>query len=82
MSGKELQRQLGVTYKTAYRMGQPHILGQHGCMLAGHVEPNESYVGGARKGGKRGREYLREPHVRQSISGRGPAGESGCCVPT
>ena len=56
---KELQRQLGVTYKTAWRMshelrkymgkvdGQPP--------LTGHVEVDETYVGGKRKGGKRGR---------------------------
>src|SRR5437764_12262763 len=59
VSGKELQRQLGVTYKTAYRIGiqirklmqQADVVG----LLGGHVEMNEAYVGGRRSGGKRGR---------------------------
>jgi transposase-like protein len=59
VSGKELQRQLGVTYKTAYRIGiqirklmeSADIQG----LLTGHVEMDEAYVGGRRSGGKRGR---------------------------
>src|SRR5207248_6573823 len=59
VSGKELQRQLGVTYKTAYRIGiqirklmeQAEVVG----LLGGHVEMDEAYVGGRRSGGKRGR---------------------------
>ena len=56
---KELQRQLGVTYKTAWRMG--HELRKYMAKvdgdppLGGHVEIDETYVGGRRKGGKRGR---------------------------
>lgn len=58
VSGKELQRQLGVTYKTAYRIGMQirklmddaDIQG----LLVGHVEMDEAYVGGRRRG-KRGR---------------------------
>jgi len=56
---KELQRQLGVTYKTAWRMG--HELRKHMASvdgdppLGGHVEADETYIGGRRKGGKRGR---------------------------
>src|ERR1044071_504991 len=59
-SGKELQRQLGVTYKTAYRIGiqirklMEQAEGLTG-MLGGHVEMDEAYVGGRRSGGKRGR---------------------------
>jgi transposase len=59
VSGKELQRELGVTYKTAYRIGQ-HIRklmivadDTHG-LLTGRVELDEAYVGG-RRPGKRGR---------------------------
>ena len=58
--GKELQRQLGVTYKTAWRMGK-HIrmlmdqADPAEMLLAGHVEIDETYVGGKRSGGKRGR---------------------------
>ena len=59
VSGKELQRQLGVTYKTAYRIGiQIRKLMEDadlGGLLAGHVEMDEAYVGGRRSGGKRGR---------------------------
>ena len=60
VSGKELQRQLGVTYKTAWRMGdqiRKLMAGTQGFddMLSGHVELDEAYVGGRRTGGKRGR---------------------------
>lgn len=58
VSAKELQRQLGVTYKTAWRMG--HEIREHMAdvdgeePLSGHVEADEAYVGGKREG-KRGR---------------------------
>ncbi|QLC25955.1 IS1595 family transposase [Parasphingopyxis algicola] len=59
VSGKELQRQLGVTYKTAWRMGQQirQLTEQAdvAALLSGHVELDEAYVGGKRSGGKRGR---------------------------
>ena len=60
VSGKELQRQLGVTYKTGYRIGmQIRKLTEEAdhfdAMLAGHVELDEAYVGGRTSGGKRGR---------------------------
>lgn len=59
VSGKELQRQLGVTYKTAWRMGQQirQLMAKADGfeMLRGHVELDEAYVGGVRHGGKRGR---------------------------
>lgn len=58
VSGKELQRVLGVTYKTAWRMGQQirDLMGsvEGFAMLQGHVERDEAYVGGHRPG-KRGR---------------------------
>lgn len=58
VSGKELQRTLGVTYKTAWRMGQQirDLMGNVDgfAMLQGHVELDEAYVGGKRPG-KRGR---------------------------
>jgi transposase len=58
VSGKELQRQLGVTYKTAYRIGiQVRRLMEQadiGGLLTGHVEMDEAYVGGHRPG-RRGR---------------------------
>ncbi|MBZ0325295.1 MAG: IS1595 family transposase, partial [Alphaproteobacteria bacterium] len=59
VSGKELQRTLGVTYKTAWRMGhqiRDLMARADGFeMLRGHVELDEAYIGGRRSGGKRGR---------------------------
>ncbi|MFD0987996.1 IS1595 family transposase [Methyloligella solikamskensis] len=59
VSGKELQRTLGVTYKTAWRIGQQirklMEKAEGFAMLQGHVEADEAYVGGKRSGGKRGR---------------------------
>lgn len=65
VAAKELERQLGVTYKTAWRMA--HAIrklmdddddpdGQ--TKLRGTVEGDETYIGGVRKGGKRGRGAL------------------------
>lgn len=58
VSGKELQRTLGVTYKTAWRMGHQirELMGKADgfAMLQGHVELDEAYIGGHRPG-KRGR---------------------------
>lgn len=59
VSGKELQRALGVTYKTAWRMGQQiRVLMAKAdgfAEMQGHVEIDEAYVGGYRPGGKPGR---------------------------
>jgi transposase-like protein len=59
VSGKELQRTLGVTYKTGWRIGhqiRDLMAKANGFeMLRGHVEADESYVGGRAPGGKRGR---------------------------
>ena len=58
VSAKELQRQLGVTYKCAWRMG--HEIRKYMAKvdgetpLGGAVEADETYVGGKRPG-KRGR---------------------------
>ncbi len=55
VSGKELQRQLGVTYKCAYRMGQQ--IRKHMALvdgekpLFGSIEVDETYVGGYRPRG-------------------------------
>jgi transposase len=51
---KELQRQLGVTYKCAWRMGheiRKHMADVDGNPpLSGDVEVDETYIGGRRKG--------------------------------
>jgi transposase-like protein len=56
VSAKELERQLGVTYKTAWRLAkQIRILfAQANNPLSGVVEADETYMGGKRQG-KRGR---------------------------
>lgn len=58
VSAKELERTLGVTYKTAWRMGQQirQLMDKADgdAILRGHVELDEAYVGGHRPG-KRGR---------------------------
>nr|MDP2190583.1 IS1595 family transposase [Rhodoferax sp.] len=55
VSGKELERQLGVTYKTAYRIGIElrKLMGGKNDIdppKSGHVEVDETYVGGRAKG--------------------------------
>lgn len=61
VSGKELERQLGVTYKTAWRMAKlirEHMMDVDGeAPIGGHgktVEMDETFVGGRFKRGKRG----------------------------
>jgi transposase len=58
VSGKELERTLGVTYKTAWRMGQQIRLLMTKAdgfeKLKGHIEVDEAYVGGYQPG--RGRQ--------------------------
>lgn len=62
VSAKEVERELGVTYKTAWRMCQ--MIRHHMAEIDGedalggtgfHVEVDETVVGGYRRGGKRGR---------------------------
>jgi transposase len=56
---KELQRQLSVNYKTAWRMGheiRKYLAFVDGDVpLSGHIEADETMIGGKRSGGKRGR---------------------------
>ncbi len=56
VAAKELERQLGVTYKTAHRMGHKirELMAGKGNPLAGIVEADETYIGGKRKGFGRG----------------------------
>lgn len=56
ISAKQLERELGVTYKTAWRMFKMirSRLDEGRSAFSGDVEVDETYVGGARKG-KRGR---------------------------
>ena len=51
VASRELQRQLGVTLKTAWRMGYQirKLMEQNGDMLSGVVEADETYYGGVRR---------------------------------
>ena len=59
ISAKQLERELGVTYKTAWRMAhliRNELMAQDDTgTLNGEVEVDETYVGGKRRGGARGR---------------------------
>ena len=59
VSAKELERQLGVTYKTAWRMGHEirKLMAERNKLngpMSGHVEVDETYVGGKAHGKGRG----------------------------
>jgi transposase-like protein len=56
ISAKQIERESGVTYKTAWRMFHQirKLLDEDAGFLSGQVEADETYVGGRRKG-KRGR---------------------------
>lgn len=56
VSAKHLERELGVTYKTAWRMFTQirKMMAQDGQALFGQIEVDETYIGGKRQG-KRGR---------------------------
>jgi transposase-like protein len=57
ISAKQIQREMGVTYKTAWRMFHQirSLLGEDISKLDGDVEVDETYIGGKKKPGKRGR---------------------------
>jgi transposase-like protein len=58
ISAKQLERELGVNYKTAWRMMnliRRELMGDDGEALGGHVEADEIYIGGRRRGTKAGR---------------------------
>src|SRR5437016_3321360 len=58
ISAKQLERELGVTYKTAWRMAnliRGELMADDGEALSGAVEADETYVGGERRGSRRDR---------------------------
>ena len=57
VSAKELERQLTVTYKTAWRIAYQvrKLMEQGGDKLSGIIEADETYIGGKRRGGQGGK---------------------------
>jgi transposase len=58
ISAKQLERELGVTYKTAWRIAKDirrKLMKQDTTPLTGTIEADETYIGGRRHGDKRGR---------------------------
>ena len=73
ISAKQLEREIGVTYKCAWRMFnliRNQLMTQDDETLAGEVEADETYMGGRRKGGRGrpvvGRVVRRNPRDRQT----------------
>lgn len=60
VSAKELERHLGVTYKTAWRIGHQirSLMEQDINPFSGVIEADETYMGGVRKGGHAMREKI------------------------
>lgn len=56
ISAKQLERELGVTYKTAWRMYHQirDLMDENTAPFFGEVEMDETYIGGRRHGDKRG----------------------------
>jgi transposase len=58
ISAKQVERELGVTYKTAWRMCKEirtKLMEQGNEKMGGTIEADETYVGGRRRGTRRGR---------------------------
>lgn len=66
VSAKELERQLGVTYKTAWRMAHQirKLMEQGGASFSGIVEADETFIGGKAKN-------MHAKQRRERITGRG-----------
>lgn len=63
ISAKQLEREIGVTYKTAWRMMKEirKLLEEDPGSFSGTVEVDESYMGGKRRGQGRGRPKAGDP---------------------
>ncbi len=72
ISAKRLQRETGVTYKTAWRMFTQirKLLQENDVTLSGTVEVDETYVGG-RRPGKRSRAAAAETIVGGAVERKG-----------
>ena len=78
ISAKQLERELGVTYKTAWRMFKQirTLMAEDGGMLRGTVEVDETFVGVARATASRGRDraHTMTPRPRCRLSAWSSAG--------
>ena len=69
ISAKQLERELGVTYKTAWRMFtliRNELMGPEGTQPSGHVEMDETYIGGKPRASDEC-DHLTWPHRVHSI---------------
>src|SRR5208282_4040822 len=68
VAAKELERQLGVTYKTAHRMGHKirQLMQSGGSMMTGVIEADETYIGGKASNMHKG---------KRKVSGTGVVGK-------
>ncbi len=75
ISAKQLQRELGVTYKTAWRMFTyiRKLMAEGVSPLCGKVEVDETYIGGKSTGGKRGRGAAKKTVVMGMVERDGKA---------
>jgi transposase-like protein len=71
ISAKQMERELGVTYKTAWRMFKQirSMLSQDDDFLSGTVEMDEAYIGPNAK-------WMHKNDPRRGLRGRGVAGKS------
>src|SRR6266849_8913460 len=74
ISAKQLERETGVTYKTAWRMAKQirSMLNESPGTLMGRVEIDDTYVGGKRSGGKTGRGAPGKTVVLGMVERQGP----------
>lgn len=79
VSAKELQRQLGVTYKCAWRIGHQlrqlmadRAVAQNPGPLSGHVELDETYIGGRVRGRSKDRRLSNKSIVFGAVQRGGP----------
>jgi transposase-like protein len=76
ISAKQIERELGVTYKTAWRMCHEiryKLMTDEGGPFSGAVEADETYIGGRRRGA-RGRPKPGQKATVLGIVERGPGG--------
>lgn len=66
ISAKQLERELGVNYRTAWRMAKrvrQYLMSEEQPALSGTVEIDETYVGGRKRRGHRGYQHHKTPVV-------------------